>query len=92
MKLQFKFTEKETESPNKWMSFYPKIDRARITLDTNGYFDPRPSLSISVSFIIAMIGLFFTGFSLYSLLWLPSLVISWGTLYINLPFNTGKNN
>lgn len=88
--ITFNFTEKDTEYYNKWVSFYPKFERQgfRLTLSSWSYFDPRPQIVTSVSSLLTLLLIPFLGF--YSLFLIPFLFFSWGQLYINLPYNTKK--
>lgn len=93
MNLKIKFTEKDTEYYNKWLSFYPQRDKQspfRLILKKYGYFDPRPKLQTNITSLLVVILPFF------SLWFLPLSIIflfyGWGGIYLCLPFDTGKNN
>lgn len=91
--IKFKFTERDTEDYKTWISFYPKRDKGTgfyLVYENNGYFDPRPQINTNISTLVALILPFVS-------LWLIpiSLVLcfySWGSLYIHLPFDTGRGN
>jgi len=91
--IKFNFTEKDTEDYKKWVSFYPKRDKGtgfELVYDSNGYFDPRPQINTNITTLISLALPFIS-------LWLLPLSLllcfySWGSLYINLPFDTGRNN
>jgi len=91
--IQFTFTNKETENYKTWISFYPKRDKQtpfRIELEKWGYFDPRPQFNSSVTSLFAVVLPFF------SLWFLPLSILflffGWGSIYLSLPYNTGKGN
>lgn len=91
--IKFKFTERDTEYYNNWISFYPKQNKGtgfNLTLSNNGYFDPRSQLDTNITSLLAIILPFI------SLYLIPISIIlcfySWGSLYINLPYDTGRGN
>lgn len=89
MKFKTKFTLKDTEYYERWFNFYPKWSKPSLLITKSYYFDPRPKIITEVTTIIMLIGVFFTGFSLWSLIWIPFIFKSWGELYITLPFDSG---
>lgn len=93
MKLQLKFTSKDTEYYKTWFSFYPKRNRYspfRLKVERYGYFDPRPQLITSVTSVAALL------LPLISIYFLPMSVFfmffGWGDIYLNLPINTGMGD
>lgn len=90
-KLQFNFTDRDTEYYKEWFNFYPKRDKGtgfKLVFEKWGYFDPRPQIITNVTTLMALTLPFFS-------LWLLpiSLILcfySWGSIYIKLPYNTGK--
>src|SRR5690349_4109819 len=90
--IKTKFTYADTEDYKKWISFYPERNKGTgfyLTYENNGYFDPRPQINTNITTLLALILPFFS-------LWLLPLTLvlcfySWGSLYIRLPFDTGKN-
>lgn len=90
-KLTFTFTERDTEYYNDWIKFYPERNKGtgfKMIFEKWGYFDPRPSINTSVTTVLVLILPFLS-------LWLIPLSLifcfySWGSIYINLPYNTGK--
>lgn len=91
--IKFKFTERDTEDHDRWLSFYPKIERVtafKMVYNSYWYFDPRPVVQTNVTSLLAIILPFF------SLWFLPlSLIfffVGWGGIYLRLPWDTGKNN
>lgn len=90
-KIQFKFTDQETEYSSRWFSFYPKFEKQgfRFTFSPWSYFDPRPQIVTSVSSILTLILIPLLGF--WSFLLLPFLFLSWGQLFVYLPYNSGKD-
>jgi hypothetical protein len=93
MKFKTKFTNKDTEDYRKWVSFYPKRYKGvgfNLTYDNNGYFDPRPQIHTNITTLVSLVLPFIS-------LWLLPLTVflwfySWGSLYIRLPFDTGRGN
>ena len=91
--IKFKFTEVDTEDYHKWVSFYPNRNKGtgfNLTYENNGYFDPRPQINTNLTTLLALVLPFIS-------LWLIpiSLVLcfySWGSLYIRLPYDTGRGN
>lgn len=91
--IKFKFTERDTEDYKTWISFYPNRNKGTgfyLTYENNGYFDPRPQINTNVTTLVALVLPFIS-------LWLIpiSLILcfySWGSLYIHLPFDTGRGN
>lgn len=91
--IKFKFTLKDTEEYKTWISFYPSRNKGTgfyLTYENNGYFDPRPEINTNLTTLITLLLPFIS-------LWLIpiSLVLcfySWGSLYIKLPYNTGRGN
>jgi len=90
--IKFNFTYKDTEDHKNWVSFYPEFERGKIQLENYGYFDPRPQLNTTLTTLIALVGLCFTGASLLSLAWIPFFIYGWGKLYIKLPYDTGMGD
>ncbi|HSE99834.1 MAG TPA: hypothetical protein VLA48_02970 [Nitrososphaeraceae archaeon] len=89
-KLRYRADEKEYK--NSWLTFYIKRNRGTgfyLTYEKWGYFDERPQINTNLTSLLALILPFF------SLYFLPiSLILcfySWGSIYINLPIKTGKN-
>jgi lipoprotein signal peptidase len=93
MKFKTKFTEADTEEYRTWFSFYPKRNKGTgfsFTWENNGYFDPRPQINTNVTTLLAITLPF------VSLWFIPIALVlcfySWGSLYIHLPFDTGRGN
>ena len=90
--IQFTFTEKDTEYYKEWLSFYPKREKGKgfkLVFEKWGYFDPRPQINTSVTTLLVLILPFLS-------LWLLPLsailcFYSWGSIYLKLPYNTGKD-
>lgn len=91
-KFKIKFTERDTEDYKNWLSFYPKKSNFRFDIREYGYFDPRPQLITNVTTILFFVGIFCTGFSIWSLIFLPLLIFGWGDIYLNLPIDTGMTD
>jgi hypothetical protein len=91
--LKFNFTDRDTEEYKTWISFYPKRTKGTgfyLTYEDNGYFDPRPQINTNITTLLALI------LPVISLWLLPVSAVlcfySWGSLYIHLPIDTGRNN
>lgn len=91
--IKFKFTETDTEYYNRWFSFHLSRNKGvgfDMTLSTSGYFDPRPhihtNLTTIVSIILPFISLWLIPITLFFWFW------SWGSMFIYLPYDTGRNN
>ena len=90
--IKFKFTERDTGDYRTWVSFYPNRNKGTgfyLVYENNGYFDPRPQINTNITTLVALVLPFIS-------LWLIpiSLILSfysWGSLYIHLPFDTGRN-
>ena len=95
-KFQTKFTERETEDPNKWLSFYPKKCYFKFRLDSWGYFDPRPVISSNITSVLVLLTLLVSvvtlTFTWFHLALIPFMFFGWGQFFLNLPFNTGKTD
>jgi hypothetical protein len=91
--LKFKFTKKNTDEYQNWISFYPTRNKGTgfyLTYENNGYFDPRPQINTNLTTLLSLMIPFIS-------LWLIpiSLILcffSWGSLYIHLPFDTGRGD
>jgi hypothetical protein len=91
--IKFKFTDVEIDEPKKWFSFYPSWKKGygfQLEYEKNGYFDPRPQINTSLTTLVLLVLPFIS-------LWLIpiSLILcfySWGSLYIKLPYDTGRGN
>jgi hypothetical protein len=89
--IKLKFTERDTEEYKTWFSFYPTRNKGTgfyLTYENNGYFDPRPQINTNLTTLLALILPFIS-------LWLLPLSLilcffSWGSLYIHLPYDTGR--
>lgn len=91
--IKFKFTEKDTEDYDKWISFYPKRDYQtpfKLKIEKYGYFDPRPQFNFNITSILAVIlpflNLWFLPLSILFLFY------GWGSVYMRLPYDTKKSN
>lgn len=93
MAFKTRFTYQDTEDFKTWINFYPNRNQGtglKLTYENNGYFDPRPQIETNVTTLISLILPFIS-------LWLIPITIilwfySWGSLYINLPFDTGRGD
>ncbi len=70
---------------NKWMEFTFAFHKPAIVLHCGETDDPRMMLHISLTILIPLIGIWFTGLSWWSLIWIPFFCITWGNLFIHLP-------
>lgn len=91
--FKLKFTERDTEYCNKWLTFYPNQNKGtgfHLCYEPYGYFDPRPQITTNLTTLLALtlpfLSLYFIPLSLIFCFY------SWGGIYLNLPFDTGKNN
>ncbi len=87
-----KFRKRDTEYYNNWLTFLPRRNKGTgfyLTFEKWGYFDERPQINTNVNTLLALI------LPLFSLWFLPISLIfcfySWGSLYIHLPYKTGKS-
>jgi len=91
--IKTNFTYTDTEDYKTWISFYPKRNKGTgfyLCYENNGYFDPRPQINTNVTTLVSLVLPFIS-------LWLIPITIilwfySWGSLYIHLPYDTGRNN
>ncbi len=74
---------------NDWLHLYSGFERVHFEIGPASYFDDRAHICITPTFLIPFIGIFFTGFSLLSLIWVPFLIIGYGTIYLDLPIHSG---
>lgn len=91
--IKFKFTERDTEYYKRWISFYKTRDKGTgfdLTFSNNGYFDPRPQINTNLTSLAALVlpfmSLWLLPISIFFCFW------SWGSLYIHLPWDTGRGN
>jgi len=91
--FKLKFREQDTEYYNEWLTFSAQRNKGTgfyLCYEPYGYFDPRPQINTNLTTILALILPFF---SLYLLpISLFFCFYSWGSIYLHLPFDTGKNN
>lgn len=95
MKIQTKFTYAETETPDKWVEFFPIFCSSGIQLNVAGYFDARPHIVTNLATIISgslVVAGVFAGFPWWYLLiiFLAGCYTGWGQIFISLPINTGR--
>lgn len=88
MKLLLSVKNNNRIEDKKWFSFYPKIDRAKITYYSWFYFDSRPVFVFQLTHLL-LFALPFVPYVTYPL-FLILFFYGWGTLYIHLPFDSGK--
>ena len=74
---------------NDWISIYRGFNKTNFRVGPASYFDDRMYFSFTPSLFIIFIGFFFTGISLWSLVWLPLLFIGYGQIYLHLPIHSG---
>ncbi len=88
-----RYRKDEQEYKNNWLTFYTKRNKGTgfcLTYEPYGYFDSRPQINTNFTTLLALILPFF---SLYLLpISLIMFFYSWGSVYINLPFDSGKYN
>lgn len=94
MKIKKKKDGNKTYFTNDWMSFYPEFCMPSLTYEKAGYFDERPQINISITNLVGLIGLVVSAFTGPTWLLLSFAIltfISWGKIYLHLPFKTGIN-
>ena len=74
---------------NNWISIYYGFRKPRFTFGPASYFDERAEVTFNPTLILSIIGLFFTGFSLWSLIFVPFLFTAYGVIYLHLPIYSG---
>lgn len=91
--IRFNFTKHEISESPKWILFYPHRNKGtgfNFTYSANGYHDPRPYISTNITTLIALtlpwISIWLVPISLIFCFY------SWGSIYINLPYDTGRGN
>lgn len=91
--LGLRYRADDKEYSNSWFTFYTKQNKGTgfyFIYEPWGYFDPRPQINTNLTTLLALILPFF---SLYLLpLSLIFCFYSWGSIYIHLPFDSGKEN
>jgi hypothetical protein len=70
---------------NNWLSVYPKWARPRMEISPASYFDNRLYISFTATFPLAVAGIFITGLSWITFLFLPFLFVGFGSIYMHLP-------
>jgi hypothetical protein len=95
MTLQMKYSFKLWTSKSKivcdrdWFSFSNKWSYTNLTFSFTSCYDPRPLLVIDVTTVLIFLSIPFLG--LWSMVFWPFLIISWGRMYIRFPFITYMN-
>lgn len=74
---------------NNWFMFYPKFGDFYFMYNVASYFDRRPCIHLFVTQILSLILFPFLGMHWYSISLLVLFCISWGEMYIHLPFDSG---
>jgi hypothetical protein len=74
---------------NNWITAYAGLDKVTCTVGPASYFDDSANITISPTFLLPFIGIWFTGLTFWSFLWLPLLVWGYGKFYIDLPIHSG---
>lgn len=91
--LGLRYRKDEQEYKNSWLTFYTTQNKGTgfyLCYEPWGYFDPRPQINTNLTTLLALILPFF------SLYLLPISLIfcfySWGSIYIHLPYDSGKDD
>jgi hypothetical protein len=74
---------------NNWISIYKGFDKTSFRVGPASYFDDRMHFSFTPSLFIPLIGIFFTGLSFWSLIWIIFIFIGYGHIYLDLPIRSG---
>ena len=74
---------------NNWISIYPGLQKTSFRIGPASYFDDRAHIHIVPTVLIPLIGIFFTGLTLWSLLLIPFIFIGYGQCFIDLPIRSG---
>lgn len=74
---------------NDWIHIYKGFDKTQFKVGPASYFDDRLHFSFTPTLFIPIIGIFFTGLSFWSLIWLPFMFIGYGNIYLDLPIYSG---
>ena len=81
--------EKNEIYRNDWISIYKGFRKMNFRVAPTSYFDDRLYFSFSPTFFIPLIGIFFTGLSFWSLIWIPFMFLGYGQIYMHLPKYSG---
>ena len=77
-----------------WLTFYPKWNMIRFSLEKAGYFDERPTLIFTLNVLVSIIGIsisLFTGPWWLVLSFGLLFFVGWGQVFLRLPIRTGIN-
>ena len=74
---------------NNWIHIYSGFVKTTFRIGPASYFNDRAHAHFTPSLIIPLIGIFFTGLSLWSLIWIPFLCIGYGKIFLDLPIHSG---
>lgn len=81
---------------NKWARVYLSWEKPKFRLfageDYEGEWEKHMRLSFTATFLIGLVGIFITGISWWSLIWLPLFIWGYGNVYITLPIKWVKMN
>ncbi len=81
--------EKNQIFKNNWISIYKGFRMVNFRVSPASYFDDRLYFCFTPTFLIPFIGIFFTGLSLWSLIWLVFIFVGYGQIYMHLPKHSG---
>lgn len=92
MRIKTNFTERDTEDYRLWFSFYKKKDFSgfKLLFESNCYFDPRPQIQTNLTTLILLILPFISYW--FIPLSIVLMFYGWGSIYLRLPLDTGKND
>jgi len=74
---------------NDWVAIYRGFEKMGFRIGPASYFDDRAHISFAPSILIPLVGIFFTGISFWSLIWIPFFIIGYGHIYLDLPIRSG---
>ena len=77
---------------NDWINIYTGFEKTSFRISPASYFSDRAHMNFTPSLLIPLIGIFFTGFSFLSLIWIPFLALGYGSVYLDFPIHSGINN
>jgi hypothetical protein len=74
---------------NNWISIYKGFHKPSFRIGPASYFDDRAHIHLVPTLLIPLIGIFFTGLTLWSLLLIPFIFFGYGQMFIDLPIRSG---
>lgn len=77
---------------NDWINIYKGFEKVTFRIGPASYFSDRFHIHITPSILIPLIGIFFTGLTFWSLIWIPFFIYGYGIIYLDLPIYSGIDN